>query len=116
MHCMVLGSLLLFIIRKTNENNLKILSFNDKDKIKGKVNSTKIDFLIMLIESQFEQLNLYISGFLIIYIPYKILAIIFINLVLFLMKTNEKKLKTLSLNHKDKINGKLNNTRIDFLM
>ncbi|CAN6582573.1 unnamed protein product [Malus baccata var. baccata] len=105
MHCMVLGRLLPFIIRKTNENNLKILSFNDKDKTKGQVNSTKIDFLIMLIESQFEQLNLYIFGCLIIYIPYKILAIIFINLVLFLI-----------LNNKDKINDKLNNTRIDFLV
>ena len=32
--------------RKTNENGLKILSFNDKDKIKGKVNNTKFDFLV----------------------------------------------------------------------
>ncbi|RXH77305.1 hypothetical protein DVH24_023579 [Malus domestica] len=32
--------------RKTNENDLKTLSFNDKDKIKGKVNSTRIDFLV----------------------------------------------------------------------
>ncbi|RXH88906.1 hypothetical protein DVH24_000505 [Malus domestica] len=31
---------------KTNENDLKTLSFNDKDKIKGKVNSTRIDFLV----------------------------------------------------------------------
>ncbi|RXH93964.1 hypothetical protein DVH24_016031 [Malus domestica] len=30
---------------KTNENGLKTLSFNDNDKIKGKVNSTRIDFL-----------------------------------------------------------------------
>ncbi|CAN6579733.1 unnamed protein product [Malus baccata var. baccata] len=38
--------LILFGQRKTNENNLKTLSFNDKDKIKGKVNSTMIDFLV----------------------------------------------------------------------
>ena len=31
---------------KTNENSLKTLSFNDKDKIKGKVNSTRINFLV----------------------------------------------------------------------
>ncbi|CAN6717961.1 unnamed protein product [Malus baccata var. baccata] len=31
---------------KTNEKSLKTLSFNDKDKIKGKVNSTMIDFLV----------------------------------------------------------------------
>ncbi|RXH68773.1 hypothetical protein DVH24_031106 [Malus domestica] len=35
--------------RKTNENGLKTLSFNDKDKIKGKVNSTRIDFLFPII-------------------------------------------------------------------
>ena len=35
-----------FIKRKTNEKSLKTLSFNDKDKIKGKVNSTRIDFLV----------------------------------------------------------------------
>ena len=33
-------------LRKTNENGSKTLSFNDKDKIKGKVNGTKIDFLV----------------------------------------------------------------------
>ena len=33
-------------IRKTNEKGLKTLSFNDKDKIKGKMNSTKFDFLV----------------------------------------------------------------------
>ena len=32
--------------RKTNEKSLKTLSFNDKDKIKGKVNSTRFDFLV----------------------------------------------------------------------
>ncbi|CAN6560205.1 unnamed protein product [Malus baccata var. baccata] len=32
--------------KKTNEKGLKTLSFNDKDKIKGKVNSTRIDFLV----------------------------------------------------------------------
>ena len=26
----------MYVIRKTNEKNLKTLSFNDKDKIKGK--------------------------------------------------------------------------------
>ena len=30
-----------FHYRKTNEKGLKPLSFNDKDKIKGKVNSTR---------------------------------------------------------------------------
>ena len=35
-----------FSKRKNNENGLKTLSFNDKDKIKGKVNSTRIDFLV----------------------------------------------------------------------
>ena len=34
------------LFRKTNEKNLKTLSFNDKDKIKGKVNSTRFDFLL----------------------------------------------------------------------
>ena len=29
-------------LMKTNENGLKTLSFNDKDKIKGKVNNTKL--------------------------------------------------------------------------
>ena len=33
-------------LRKTNENGLKTLSFNDKDKIKDKVNSTRFDFLV----------------------------------------------------------------------
>ena len=33
-------------LRKTNKNGLKTLSFNDKDKIKGKVNSTWIDILV----------------------------------------------------------------------
>ena len=33
-------------VRKTNEKGLKTLSFNDKDKIKGTVNSTKFDFLV----------------------------------------------------------------------
>ena len=37
----------MFIIRKTNEKCLKILSFNDKDKIKGKENSTRIDILAL---------------------------------------------------------------------
>ena len=32
--------------RKTNEKVLKTLSFNDNDKIKGKVNSTRFDFLV----------------------------------------------------------------------
>ena len=32
--------------KKTNEKCLKTLSFNDKDKIKGKVNSTMFDFLV----------------------------------------------------------------------
>ncbi|RXH96397.1 hypothetical protein DVH24_008901 [Malus domestica] len=32
--------------RKINENDLKTLSFNDKDNIKGKMNSTMIDFLV----------------------------------------------------------------------
>ncbi|RXH84457.1 hypothetical protein DVH24_027356, partial [Malus domestica] len=32
--------------RKTNEEGLKTLSFNDKDKIKGKVNSIRLDFLV----------------------------------------------------------------------
>ena len=31
---------------KMNENDLETLSFNDKDKIKGKMNSTRIDFLV----------------------------------------------------------------------
>ena len=31
---------------KTNEKNLKTLSFNENDKIEGKVNSTLIDFLV----------------------------------------------------------------------
>ncbi|RXH90509.1 hypothetical protein DVH24_035273 [Malus domestica] len=31
---------------KTNKSDLKILSFNNNDKIKGRVNSTKIDFLV----------------------------------------------------------------------
>ena len=31
--------------RKTNENGLKTLSFNDKDKIKDKVNSIRFDFI-----------------------------------------------------------------------
>ena len=35
-----------FKIRKTNEKGLKTLNFNDKDKIKGKVNSTRFDFLV----------------------------------------------------------------------
>ena len=34
------------IIRKTNKNDLKTLNFNDKDNIKGKVNSIMIDFLV----------------------------------------------------------------------
>ena len=29
-------------LRKTNEKGLKTFSFNDKDKIKGKVNSNKV--------------------------------------------------------------------------
>ena len=37
---------LALIIKKTNEKDLKTLSFNDNDKIKGKVNSTKIDFFV----------------------------------------------------------------------
>ena len=32
--------------KKINEKGLKTLSFNDKDKIKGKVNSTRFDFLV----------------------------------------------------------------------
>ncbi|RXH96545.1 hypothetical protein DVH24_009049 [Malus domestica] len=32
--------------RKTNENDLKTLNFNDKDKINGRVNSNMIDFLV----------------------------------------------------------------------
>ena len=32
-------------LQKTNENSLKTLSFNDKNKIKGKMNGTIIDFL-----------------------------------------------------------------------
>ena len=32
--------------KKTNEKGLKTSSFNDKDKIKGKVDSTMIDFLV----------------------------------------------------------------------
>ena len=37
---------LFFFIRKTNENDLKTLSFNDKDKIKGKENCARIDCLV----------------------------------------------------------------------
>ncbi|CAN6576743.1 unnamed protein product [Malus baccata var. baccata] len=33
------------VIGKTNEKGLKTLSFNDKDKLKGKLNSTMFDFL-----------------------------------------------------------------------
>ena len=33
-------------IRKINEKCLKTLSFNDNDKIKGKVNSIRFDFLV----------------------------------------------------------------------
>ena len=33
-------------IKKTNEKILKTLSFNDNDKIKDKVNSTRFDFLV----------------------------------------------------------------------
>ncbi|RXI03221.1 hypothetical protein DVH24_003873 [Malus domestica] len=32
--------------RKTNEKCLKTLTFKDKDKINGKVNSTRFDFLV----------------------------------------------------------------------
>ncbi|RXI04493.1 hypothetical protein DVH24_038767 [Malus domestica] len=39
-------TLFFLFFRKTNEKGLKTLSFNDKDKIKGKVNSTRIDFLV----------------------------------------------------------------------
>ncbi|CAN6698465.1 unnamed protein product [Malus baccata var. baccata] len=74
--------------RKTNEKGLKTLSFNDKDKIKGKVNSTMIDFLYRV---------------LFVKVPKE-------------RKTNEKGLKTLSFNDKDKIKGKVNSTMIDFLV
>ena len=36
--------LIQYFFWKTNEKGLKTLSFNDKDKIKGKVNSTRFDF------------------------------------------------------------------------
>lgn len=35
-----------YIIRKINKKILKILNFNDIDKIKDKINNTKIDILI----------------------------------------------------------------------
>ena len=35
-----------YFLRKITKKNLKILSFNDKDKIKGKVNNTMFDFLV----------------------------------------------------------------------
>ncbi|RXH97388.1 hypothetical protein DVH24_007734 [Malus domestica] len=103
-------------LRKTNENGLKILSFNDKDKIKGKVISTRIDFLVTgcfslkfpknyackirprpdgLARSSLRSSFIW---------PY------------FKRKTNKKGLKTLSFNDKDKIKGKVNSTRIDFLV
>ncbi|RXH70977.1 hypothetical protein DVH24_015599 [Malus domestica] len=78
--------------KKTNKNDLKTLSFNNKDKIKGKVNSTRVDFLVE------QYLELFVK------VPKKE------------RKTNEKGLKTLSLNDKDKIKSKVNSTRIDFLV
>ena len=33
-------------LMKTNENGLKTLTFNNKDKIKDKMNSSMIDFLV----------------------------------------------------------------------
>ncbi|RXI06521.1 hypothetical protein DVH24_025657 [Malus domestica] len=36
---------------KTNEKDLKTLSFNDKDKIKGKVNSTSLNAIWWAIPS-----------------------------------------------------------------
>ncbi|RXH78325.1 hypothetical protein DVH24_001843 [Malus domestica] len=50
---MVMGTLTL----KINENDLKILNFNDKDKIKGKVNSTMIDFLMKTNEKSLKTLS-----------------------------------------------------------
>ncbi|RXH68029.1 hypothetical protein DVH24_028176 [Malus domestica] len=44
--CQFTKEAIALFLRKTNENGLKTLSFNDKDKIKGKVNSTRIDFLV----------------------------------------------------------------------
>ena len=41
-----MGHLTAKMQKKTNEKDLKTLSFNDNDKIKGKVNSTKFDFLV----------------------------------------------------------------------
>ena len=35
-----------FFLRKTNEKRLKTLNFKDKNKIKGKVNSIMIEFLV----------------------------------------------------------------------
>ncbi|RXI03649.1 hypothetical protein DVH24_004301 [Malus domestica] len=45
---MPIGAIILSVVnvKKTNEKGLKTLSFNDKDKIKGKVNSTRIEFLV----------------------------------------------------------------------
>ncbi|CAN6703295.1 unnamed protein product [Malus baccata var. baccata] len=127
---------------KTNENGLKTLSFNDKDKIKGKVNSTMIDFLMYVVHPDwqrprnrgvlincegFTQVHRFKLSFInpgtIHFTLYFVLIIkiqsfetLFISFPLFLRKTNKKGLKTLSFNDKDKINGKVNSTKIDFLV
>ncbi|CAN6545393.1 unnamed protein product [Malus baccata var. baccata] len=87
---------------KTNENDLKILSFNNKDKIKGKVNSTMIDFLRK--RNHYEsQVSCHHQIFIVQKFTCK-------------RKTNEKGLKILSFNDKDKIKGKVNSIRFDFLV
>ncbi|CAN6564477.1 unnamed protein product [Malus baccata var. baccata] len=121
---------------KTNENDLKTLSFNDKDKIKGKVNSTMIDFLVISRgwvrnSRKTKQKRAVVQYFFLMWwvsFPLEINKVHFLSsynqleikvfkiFQYFFRKINEKSLKILSFNDKGKIKGKVNSTRIDFLM
>ncbi|CAN6684372.1 unnamed protein product [Malus baccata var. baccata] len=118
---------------KTNENDLKTLSFNDKDKINGKVNSTMIDFLLFL--RMITVRPGFFNGVRAL-LPYNLAFTLtktlhqcvlmeiaeevikrlrfFALLYFFINKTNKNSLKTLNFNDKNKIKGEVNSIRIDF--